>query len=163
LGRLTVGIPLDRLQSERRAFGRHNWLQGAALLVAFAASLLAGCASTGPGSQAAVPPVDSAEAMRKLVASRADARWQTLIRGDLEGAYQYLSAGSKAATSLDAYKRKTGGLAWRRVEVEKVECEAEICKVSLQLTYDTERMKGIRTPIMESWIIENGSAWFIYG
>jgi len=101
--------------------------------------------------------------MQTLVASRAEARWQTLIRGDLEGAYAYLSAGSKAATSLDTYKRKTGGLAWRRVEVEKVECEAEICKVNLQLTYDTDKMKGIRTPITESWIIENGSAWFIYG
>jgi hypothetical protein len=154
---------LDRLQSESKAFGRHNWLQGAAILVTLTVCVLAGCASTGPSPQSAAPQADSAEAMRKLVAGRAEARWQTLIKGDLEGAYAYLSAGSKAATSIDAYKRKTGGLAWRRAEVEKVECEAEICKVSLQLTYDTDKMKGIRTPITERWILENGSAWFIYG
>jgi hypothetical protein len=158
-----MGVPLDRLQSERRAFGRHNWVSGVAFLVAIVVSVLSGCASTGPGSQAAARSTNSADATRKLVADRAQARWQTLIAGDLEGAYEYLSAGSKAATSLDAYKRKTGGLAWRRVEVEKVECEGEICKVSLQLTYDVDRLKGIKTPISESWIIENGSAWFIYG
>ena len=161
--RLTMGMPLDRLQSERRAFGRHNWLQGAAVLMALAVSLLAGCASTGSGPQVAAPPANDPDAVRKMVASRADMRWQTLIKGDLEGAYAYLSAGSKAATSIDAYKRKTGGLAWRRAEVEKVECNGEICTVSLQLTYDTEKMKGIRTPITERWILENGSAWFIYG
>jgi hypothetical protein len=32
----------------------------------------------------------------------------------------------------------------------------------MQITYDTRRMRGIQTPLDESWIIENGSAWYIY-
>jgi hypothetical protein len=97
-----------------------------------------------------------------LVAERAQARWQVLIKGDVEGAYQFLSAGSKAVTSLDLYKAKIRPGMWREAKVEKVECEAEICRVLMQITYDTRRMRGIQTPLDESWIIENGSAWYIY-
>ncbi len=30
------------------------------------------------------------------------------------------------------------------------------------LTYDHEMMKGIQTPFEESWIIEKGTAWYVY-
>ena len=107
--------------------------------------------------------VDSSpQAKQKLVAERAQARWQVLMKGDVEGAYQFLSAGSKAVTSLDLYKAKIRPGMWREAKVDKVECEAEICKVLMQITYDTRRMRGIQTPLDESWIIENGSAWYIY-
>lgn len=115
---------------------------------------LAGCAGISVDS--------SPQAKQRLVAERAQARWQVLMKGDVEGAYQFLSAGSKAVTSLDAYKAKIRPGMWREAKVDKVECEAEICKVSMQITYDTRRMRGIQTPLDESWIIENGSAWYIY-
>lgn len=115
---------------------------------------LAGCAGISVDS--------SPQAKQKLVAERAQARWQVLIKGDVEGAYHFLSAGSKAVTSLDLYKAKIRPGMWREAKVEKVECEAEICKVLLRITYDTRPMKGIQTPLDESWIIENGSAWYIY-
>jgi hypothetical protein len=109
------------------------------------------------------------EAKRKAVAERAEARWQALIKGDLDGAYAYLSAGSKATTPLDAYKRQIRPGRWRQAKTGTVECEAEICKVTLQISYDEPRsdtnhpgMKGIETPITESWIIEKGSAWYVY-
>jgi hypothetical protein len=51
---------------------------------------------------------------------------------------------------------------WRDVKVDKVDCEAELCKVQLAVTYDAKMMKGITTPIWESWIIEDGSAWYVY-
>lgn len=112
---------------------------------------LAGCATVS---------VDSAR--ERMVTERAQARWQVLMKGDVEGAYQFLSAGSKAAISLDAYKAKIRPGMWRGAKVEKVECEAEICKVLMQITYDTKPMKGVQTPLDESWIIEKGSAWYIY-
>jgi hypothetical protein len=115
---------------------------------------LAGCAGISVDS--------SPQAKQRLVAERAQARWQVLLKGDVEGAYQFLSAGSKAVTSLDVYKAKIRPGMWREAKVDKVECEAEICKVSMQITYDTRRMRGIQTPLDESWIIENGSAWYIY-
>jgi hypothetical protein len=115
---------------------------------------LAGCAGISVDS--------SPQAKQRLVAERAQARWQLLMKGDVEGAYQFLSAGSKAVTSLDVYKAKIRPGMWREAKVDKVECEAEICKVLMRITYDTRRMKGIQTPLDESWIIENGSAWYIY-
>ena len=51
---------------------------------------------------------------------------------------------------------------WRQAKVEKVECEAEVCRVELQITLDHKLMKGIQTPLNESWIIEKGSAWYVY-
>jgi hypothetical protein len=153
--------PLDRLQIETGAIAWHKWRFGAVFLLVIA-GMLTGCASTG-GMTAEQSAAAKAAATQQMVTDRAEARWQALIKGDLDTAYGYLSTGSKAATPLDAYKRKTGGLRWRRAEVQKVDCDGEICKVTLDLTYDMDKMKGIKTPIYESWIIENGSAGFIYG
>ena len=115
---------------------------------------LAGCAGISVDS--------SPQAKQRLVAERAQARWQVLMKGDVDAAYQFLSAGSKAVTALDLYKAKIRPGMWREAKVDKVECEAEICRVLMQITYDTRRMRGIQTPLDESWIIENGSAWYIY-
>jgi len=115
---------------------------------------LAGCAGIGADS--------SPEAKQKLVAERAEARWQTLIKGDVDAAYQYLSAGSKAATPLAMYKTKVKPGIWRQAKVGKVQCDAEICSVEMTITYDYRNMKGLETPVPETWIIENGSAWYVY-
>jgi hypothetical protein len=113
-----------------------------------------GCATT-PTS---VPDQDR----EKIVAQRAEARWQTLIKGDVDGAYAFLSPGSKVATSLAAYKGKIKSGLWREAKAETVKCDGEVCKATVRLTYDTERVKGIQTPIDENWIFENGTAWYVY-
>ena len=129
-----------------------RWLVRVAV-VGLAAGLT-GCASLS---------VDSApEQKQKVVAERAQARWDALIKGDLDAAYQFLSAGSKAATPLATYKVKIKPGMWRAVKVDKIECEADVCKVVMDITYDAKRMKGMETPFNENWIIENGSAWYVY-
>jgi hypothetical protein len=162
--RLTVLGAFARLQlkgagSERPARGAQRkglttrpeqWAVGLAML----GLGLAGCAGVSVDS--------SPQAKQGVVAERAQARWQILMKGDVEGAYQFLSAGSKAATSLEAYKSKIRPGMWRGAKVDKVECQAEICKVVMQITYDARAMKGIQTPVDETWVIENGSAWYIY-
>jgi hypothetical protein len=159
---LTHRDALDRLQNESgkvgvkiraliRAVGRLSWV---ALGVGLAA-----CASISVDS----PP----EAKQKVVAERAQARWELLIKGDVEGAYQYLSAGSKAATPLGLYKAKIKPGMWRGAKVDKVDCEAEICKVEMLITYDFRAarggtVKGIETPVPETWIIEKGTVGYVY-
>jgi hypothetical protein len=128
----------------------------AVLMAATAAVALSGCAVFGINKDS-----DPA-AKEKVVAERAQARWQSLIKGDLDGAYAYLSEGSKATTPLDVYKSKFRLGRWRQAKVEKVECEAEVCKVEMQITFDHRLMKGIQTPLNENWIIEKGSAWYVY-
>jgi hypothetical protein len=115
---------------------------------------LNGCASLS---------VDSApEQKRQVVAEKAQARWDELLKGNVDAAYQFLSAGSKAATPLSAYKAKIKPGMWRAAKVDKIDCEREVCKVIMLITYDAKLMKGIQTPFDENWIIENGSAWYIY-
>jgi hypothetical protein len=80
----------------------------------------------------------------------------------VEGAYAFLSSGSKAATPFPVYKAKMKPGLWRQAKVDKVSCEAEICKVEMKITYDYRNMKGIETPLPETWIVENGSAWYVY-
>ena len=102
------------------------------------------------------------EEKQKMVAERAEARWQALIKGDVETAYSYLSPGSRATTSLALYKAKVRPGMWHQAKASKVACDGELCQVTMIITYDAKRMKGIETPVKESWIIENGSAWYVY-
>ena len=70
--------------------------------------------------------VDSApEVKQKVVAERAQARWQALMKGDLDAAYAFLSPASKKATPLMDYARTIKPGMWREVKVDKVNCEAE--------------------------------------
>ena len=150
-----------RLQAEGGLFGiafrtlLGDVMRGLSRLSLITAGVtLAGCATLSAES----PP----EAKQKVVAERAQARWELLIKGDVDGAYQYLSTGSKAAVSAAVYKLKVKPGIWRGAKVDTVECEAEICKVQMMITYDFARMKGIETPIPETWIIENGTAGYVY-
>jgi hypothetical protein len=129
---------------------------------------LAGCASTtstapatSPAASAQVPA--SAEARRALVAQRASARWEALVKDDMEAAYSYLSPGSKELISLEKFKANTRRGAFREGKVDNVTCEDDACQVKVMVTYDHPKMKGITTPIVESWIVDGGQAWYVSG
>ena len=85
-----------------------------------------------------------------------------MIKGDLDQAYTFLSVGSQEAMPLKMYKEKIKPGMWRSVKVDSMECEAEICRAKMTLTYDHRMMKGIQTPFEETWILENGNAWYVY-
>ena len=134
-----------------------RWLRGIAIkcVPALAAVVLSGCAGW-------ISKDSDPAAKERVVAERAEARWQALIKGDLDGAYAFLSEGSKATTSLSAYKAKIKPGIWRQAKVDKVECEAEVCRAKLTVTIDHKLMRGIPVPLDENWIIEKGSAWYVY-
>ncbi len=102
------------------------------------------------------------EAKKALVTERVNARWDLLIKGDMDAAYQFFSAGSKEAVSLKVYKATVKPGMWRAVRIDGMDCDAEICQVRMTLTYDHRLMKGIQTPFRETWILEKGNAWFVY-
>lgn len=143
-GRLETGVDLGLATRLMRSIA---WLT-------LGSAVLAGCATVSVSS--------SPEQKQKVVAERAQARWDVLIKGDVPSAYEFLSSGSRAGTSLELYKAQMKPGMWRQAKVERVDCEAEICKVMLVITYDAKQMRGIQTPLAETWIIENGSAWYIY-
>ena len=161
LNRLTLQGRLSSLESTKAAV-RLPKLAGWIQLVAMATAVAA-CAGIG-GLNKDSPP----EAKEAVVRDRAQARWQALIKGDLDAAYEYLSPASKAVVPVEAYRRQIRTGLWRQVRIDSVACEAELCVVQLQLTYDAPpgrsrgSVQGIETPISERWVIENGSAWFVY-
>jgi len=120
---------------------------------------LAGCATPPSGGGAAAPT--SPEAVKAAVTARANARWDAIVRNDIDRAYTFLSPASREAISLERYKATARRRDFRQGKVESVTCEADACRVRVLVTYDHPRMKGITTPIVESWIMVDGQAWYV--
>lgn len=126
-----------------------------ALLAAAAASAaLAGCAAFAPKS-----PED-------LVRERAQARWQALLAGDYERAYQFLSPGSRSVVSLDRFRGRHGNtVTWKSAEVFKVECgQPERCVATITIVYQPLLARGSsigssQTSVDEVWILDSGQWW----
>jgi hypothetical protein len=138
--------------AKRRQYAR--WWIGALAVLA-----LAGCATVaGPGTLTKDSPP---EVKREAVAARAEGRWKALIKGDVPAAYAYLSPATRATTPLDVYKAKHKVGMYRQIKVDSVDCEGAVCTVKLTLRYDYKRFKGIETPLVEKWVIEDGQAWLV--
>ena len=121
--------------------------------------VLAACASLPGGGISKDSPI---EAKRAVLTERVNARWDALLKGDLDQAYTYMSDASKQAYSLNAYKAGTKPGMWKAVKINSIDCDGEICTAGMTLTYDHRMMKGVQTPFAEQWIIEKGTAWYIY-
>ena len=98
----------------------------------------------------------------KEVTARAQARWDAIINKDFDAAYDYLSPASRATITRARFKAAASRLDYRRVEIKGATCEKTRCEVRMDLTYDTAMMKGIRTPLGEAWVIDQGNAWFVW-
>jgi len=155
---LTMKKALSTLGLKSAWFELVKRLGGGFAVVCLGVSI-SGCASVPRGGLTKDSPP---EVKRAVVTERINARWDALIKGDVDEAYAYLSAASKEAYPLNVYKGKVHPGMWRSVKIDSLDCEAEICNAGMTLTYDHSRMKGVQTPFGEQWIIEKGSAWFIY-
>ena len=109
----------------------------------------------------ALTPDSPAEVKKEVVAARATARWNALIKGDLDAAYDYLSPASRATMSLAAYRANHKVGLYREVKINSVDCDADVCTVTLHLTFDFKRANGVVMPLEEKWLIADGKAWFV--
>jgi hypothetical protein len=105
-------------------------------------------------------PEDPAE----VVAKRAEERWKLLIAGNVAGAYDYLSPGSRSLMSREVYQGTIKPGIWRAVKVSSVECKEEQCQAQIELKYSYKRpsinYEGERL-LEETWIREGGSWWYV--
>jgi len=131
----------------------------AGLTLAIVAMLSQACSNMPFGGFSATTP---AEKKAASVKERAQLRWDALIKDDIPAAYAYLSPASRDVLTVEQYKAKTPRGTFKAASVDSVECEAELCKVKLRLTYDHARMKGVVTPLNEIWILERGQFWYVY-
>lgn len=150
-----------------------------ALAVA-ATVVLAGCGENDTAPEGAAPkkpapavqegvgraqkPTDA-----EAVKVRALARWQSLIDGDYQVAYGYISPGMRSVTPFEYYRSKLegGALHWKAVDIRSVECEDARCEVEIRRT-DVyvgliQAMVGQETisDISERWIEIDGQWWFV--
>ena len=159
--RLTLQDRLTSLESGNAGFWLH-WLQGWLGLVIglVLVGAVAGCATTpGTGTLTKDSPPEVKQA---VLTERINARWDALIKGDMDKAYAFMSQASKDAYPPDVYKSKVKPGMWRSVKIDAIDCDGAVCWAKMVLTYDHRTMKGVQTPFSESWIIEKGNAWFIF-
>jgi hypothetical protein len=132
-----------------RVSGWTRWLSAGALGL-----VLSACAAVGVG-----------KSPEEVVRARAQQRWDLMLKGDMAGAYEYLSPASKASLPKEMFlKRRGGGRYWRTASMDKVECAGETCKVTLVLTYDLAvDVKNLSREIVETWILDEGAWWLVEG
>ena len=102
------------------------------------------------------------EESKQQVAERAQERWDFLMKGQVERAYEYFSPTSRETLGLEAFKRRSGTTRlWRRTQLEKVDCQADACKVTMTLEYDMREFKGLKTTVEEAWVKDSGTWWLV--
>lgn len=117
---------------------------------------LAGCAA--PQVQ------DSPE---NMVRQRAKARWDALIAGDTEKAYQFLHPAYRALRDLKFYQASVSrGLAQiTGVDVIRVECKTDVCTARIRMDYKFAQSGGpggaFDMGYDEQWTMESGN-WWLY-
>jgi hypothetical protein len=119
----------------------------------FVAVALAGCAGMAAKPETALP--------QEAVAKRAQARWDALIKSDLDAAYGYLSPGTRSVMSLDLYKAKIRPGMWKKASVESVTCERDRCDIRVMVEYDFRELKSIVRPLEEVWMEADGEWWHV--
>jgi hypothetical protein len=110
---------------------------------------LAGCAAVGPKSA------------EEAVQVRAQQRWDALVKGDTEAAYRYLSPGSRAVMTYEAYRGSVRVGFWKAAKVEKVTCaSAESCAAQVEIEYEF-RGSRLKSPLVETWVKQDAEWWFV--
>ena len=124
------------------------------VLVACSLLLLSACAA----------PIDK----ESQIEERVTARWNTLLSGDLAGAYGYLSPGYRSSVSSLQYQRSvlTRQLEYKSARYIGSECEDTTCNVTVFVTFTVygavpgvTSFDGSRN-IEESWVLVDGN-WYL--
>ena len=110
---------------------------------------MAGCAAVQPRTP------------EEAVKARAQARWDALLKGDLKAAYGFLSPGSRAVTTQEAYGASVRSGFWKSAVVEKAACDApDACESLATIEYEYQG-KRVKTPLRETWIREGTDWWYV--
>lgn len=111
---------------------------------------------------ACAAPESRPRSSQEVVKARAQARWDALVRSDIEAAYAYLSPGTKSVMSLEQYTASIRKGFWKSVVVDEAVCEAESCEVRATIVYEFEGRR-YKTPYKEKWIREGSNWWYLLG
>jgi hypothetical protein len=131
--------------------------------LALAVSIAAGCATSVPEDSDAWR-----NAQQQVLRQRAETRWNTLVKGDLEAAYEFLSPAQRSVVSLQQYKRSIGGaVQWRVAKVDDIRYDLPtVAAVSVAVTYrfvppgsGGKEVESVRQ-MQEKWLYKDGVWWY---
>jgi hypothetical protein len=119
--------------------------------------LAGGCAVNPPGE--AISDQDQ-------VAQKAQARWNLLIEGRVESAYDYLASGYRKVTPFPHYRKTVKGVGlWKTAKVTEVVCESsEVCTAAVDIILEIRHLM-MKTPvrtgntIREKWVKDGDGNW----
>jgi hypothetical protein len=129
--------------------------RGAPLLLALTVMLLSACASNQPA--------------RPAVVERAEARWEAVVTGDLESAYEYYSPGFRSANSLIDFgvSIRTRKVKWTSAEYLDHSCEANRCTVNFNIGFmvmnpvpGASVFNG-KENVKDTWVRTSGQWWYL--
>lgn len=128
------------------------------VVVTFCLAVVLGVAGCG-----SVPLEAATSSSEQKVGDRAQQRWDALVAGQVEKAYEFLSPGTRQARSLQSYKALIRLGFWREAKVERVECASqEQCKVTVVVKY-LHRGSVISSPVFEDWVLVERQWWAVSG
>ncbi|MGB3918099.1 hypothetical protein J9253_13005 [Thiothrix litoralis] len=86
----------------------------------------------------------------EALSKAAEGRWQALIQGNMEEAYQYYTDAFQKTTSQEMFKHKVHSGLWKKVKVKQIQCveSGKRCDVAVDVAV-VMRMPGLSKP-MES-------------
>jgi hypothetical protein len=125
-------------------------------VVAVMVLVLSACATT---------PEAQAKKDEEIVAQRAQERWNLLVDGRVESAYDYLSAGYRQVTPYSHYMKTVKGVGlWKSAEVQAVNCQEDVCKADVKIHMEI-RHPMMRSParteniLVEQWLKDKDGIW----
>ena len=114
------------------------------------------------------PVIVAVEAQQAALKQRVMSKWDALIRRDFAAAYAFTSPSYRELFPLNVFKSKFGNkVAWRRVEVVKVELKGEDAAtvgINLYVGYyqpQSEKTLEMKTYVREPWVRVDGQWWYV--
>lgn len=138
-----------------------HWARNPASGLAIILSVLILSACSGQASHSGDPG--------KVVVERAQNRWDTLLAGDYESAYEYYSPGYRSKTSLldFAISIRTRRVHWTSAEYMDHSCNENACTVKFRVGFVVKQpVQGMEkwesgSAIEDKWIKTEGQWWYL--
>ena len=92
---------------------------------------------------------------------RAQARWDALLSGKLDQAYEYISPAGRLGMPFAEYRLRINTQYARKVNVTSATCDLDLCEVKMNFDYVLIG-RALSQVITEKWIFDSGEWWLIY-
>jgi hypothetical protein len=100
---------------------------------------------------------------------RAQSRWDTLLGGDLAGAYEFLSPGYRSSMATLDYQRNVllKRVKWESASVQESTCGEDTCSVKVDVNFSVRgALPGVpkfesHQVLTENWVRSDAQWWYV--